>query len=370
MSLKSLKWEKINAPNGPSARSGHRMTMSKKKLFVFGGFHDNNQSYRYFNDIHVFSLESYTWLRVEIGGAILPPPRSGCCISATPEGKILIWGGYTKSQMKKDIDRGVTHTDMFALTPDSKKNLKKINMEIYNFFYLFIENIADSLKYKWVTVKPGGYKPLPRSSVGFCTAPNGKAYCFGGVMDIDEDEEDVKGQFGEDLLALDLSALTWRFIEISKKQKVEKKLFKGSTTDVDMSEEVSKPQTTVTSDGIFTITVAGSSNANTTLPKVPSLFPNRRPKNVPSPRMNPGLCVCKGTLYIYGGLYEEDNKQYTFNDFYAIDLHKLDEWKAIIPNDMHAHDWIDSESSDSDESNEDDDDDDDSDEDDSEMDTD
>lgn len=86
--------------------------------------------------------------------------------------------------------------------------------------------------------------------------------------------------------------------------------------------------------------------------------------------MNPGLCVCKGTLYIYGGLCEEDNKQYTFNDFYALDLHKLDEWKAIIPNDMHAHDWIDSDSSDSDESNEDDDDDEDSDEDDSEMDTD
>ena len=125
MSLKTRKWEKINAPNGPSARSGHRMAVSKKKLFVFGGFHDNNQSYRYFNDMHIFSLETYTWLQVEIGGAILPPPRSGCCISATSEGKILIWGGYTKSQMKKDIDRGITHTDMYALTPDSKNYFTK-----------------------------------------------------------------------------------------------------------------------------------------------------------------------------------------------------------------------------------------------------
>lgn len=130
-----------------------------------------------------------------------------------------------------------------------------------------------------------------------------------------------------------------------------------------------KPETTVKTDGIFTITVAGPSSASAALPKVPSLFPNKRPKNVPSPRMNPGVCVCKGTLYIYGGLSEEDNKQYTFNDFYALDLHKLEEWKAIVPNDMNAHDWIDSDSSDSDESDEDDDEDDD-DEDDSEMDTD
>ncbi|XP_065359382.1 kelch domain-containing protein 4 [Calliphora vicina] len=349
MSLKTRKWEKINAPNGPSARSGHRMVVSKKKLFVFGGFHDNNQSYRYFNDVYVFSLESYTWLQVEIGGAILPPPRSGCCIAANPEGKILIWGGYTKSQLKKDIDRGVTHTDMYALTPD--------------------KNAPDSMKFKWVTVKAGGYKPLPRSSVGCCTAPNGKAYCFGGVMDIDEDEEDVKGQFGDELLALDLSALTWRLIEINKKLKPEKKDAK-SATDVEMGGDDAKPETTVKTDGIFTITVAGPSSASAALPKVPSLFPNRRPKNVPSPRMNPGVCVCKGTLYIYGGLSEEDNKQYTFNDFYALDLHKLEEWKAIVPNDMNAHDWIDSDSSDSDESDEDDDDDDDDDEDDSEMDTD
>uniref|UniRef100_A0A1I8PKM2 Kelch domain-containing protein 4 n=1 Tax=Stomoxys calcitrans TaxID=35570 RepID=A0A1I8PKM2_STOCA len=342
MNLKTRKWEKINASNSPSARSGHRMVVAKKKLFVFGGFHDNNQTYRYFNDMHIFSLESYTWLQVEIAAAILPPPRSACCMAATPDGKILVWGGYSKSQMKKDVDRGITHTDMYTLTPD--------------------KNTPDSNKFKWVSSKCGGYKPLPRSSVGCCTAPNGKAYCFGGVMDIDEDEEDVKGQFGDDLLALDLTAMTWRLMEIHKKTKSDKKDSKAGANDIEMNEEdASKPQTTTTSDGIFTVTVAGPTTSSPALPKVPSLFPNRRPKNVPSPRMNPGICVCKGTLYIYGGLYEEDSKQYTFNDFYALDLHKLEEWRAIIPNDMNAHDWIDSDSdsSDSEESDEDDDDNDD-----------
>jgi len=96
------------------------MTVSKKRLFIFGGFHDNNQSYHYFNDIHIFSLESYQWLKTEIGGTLVPSPRSGCCIAASPEGKIYVWGGYSRASMKKEADRGVTHTDMFVLSQDSK----------------------------------------------------------------------------------------------------------------------------------------------------------------------------------------------------------------------------------------------------------
>lgn len=40
--------------------------------------------------------------------------------------------------------------------------------------------------------------------------------------------------------------------------------------------------------------------------------------NVPSPRMKPGLAVCRGALYLYGGEYEGDKKQYTLNDFYSL----------------------------------------------------
>jgi N-acetylneuraminic acid mutarotase len=39
--LSTLRWEKqITATNGPSGRSGHRMTTAKRQLFLFGGFQD------------------------------------------------------------------------------------------------------------------------------------------------------------------------------------------------------------------------------------------------------------------------------------------------------------------------------------------
>lgn len=59
----------LRALNGPSARSGHRMVHMKKQLIVFGGFHDNlRHDYKYFNDVHIFDLETYMWRKIEPAG--------------------------------------------------------------------------------------------------------------------------------------------------------------------------------------------------------------------------------------------------------------------------------------------------------------
>ena len=48
--------------------------------------------------------------------------------------------------------------------------------------------------------------------------------------------------------------------------------------------------------------------------------------------MNAQMVVVRGVLYLYGGLYEEANKQVTLQDMYALDLSKLDQWRTLIPN--------------------------------------
>lgn len=118
--LSSKTWDKITTSTGPSARSGHRMVAIKKKLFVFGGFFDSSLSYKYFNDVWMFDLETYQWQEINITGTVKPMPRSAGCMAATSDGKILVWGGYSKTNVKKEVDRGVTHGDMFCLAPDSK----------------------------------------------------------------------------------------------------------------------------------------------------------------------------------------------------------------------------------------------------------
>lgn len=53
------------------------------------------RDYIYYNDVYAFNLDSFTWSKLAPSG-IGPAPRSGCQMAATPEGNIIIYGGYSK----------------------------------------------------------------------------------------------------------------------------------------------------------------------------------------------------------------------------------------------------------------------------------
>lgn len=79
------------------------------------------------------------------------------------------------------------------------------------------------MQWKWVSVKASGYRPAPRSGVNVAIAANGKAYIFGGVLDINEDEESLDGQFSNEMHVLDLTSLTWRLVELKGKKDIKPK---------------------------------------------------------------------------------------------------------------------------------------------------
>lgn len=78
-------------------------------------------------------------------------------------------------------------------------------------------NDTTGLSWKWLPLKPGGARPPPRSGVSIATAPNGKVYAFGGVLDVDEDEETLEGNCSNDLNLLDLTNQKWRPVELNRK---------------------------------------------------------------------------------------------------------------------------------------------------------
>jgi len=358
----SKRWEKVIPASGtpPTSRSGHRMVLLKRHLVLFGGFHDNLAECKYFNDVHVFSLEERCWRKVVTSGTA-PGPRSGCCMVPLQDGRILVYGGFCKekkSGRKKEDEEGKTMADMYLLAPD--KNDETLS------------------KWRWLTVKQVGAKPCPRSGISAVAVPGtNRVGFFGGVQDNDEesdsdDEDDmISGNFFNDILAVNVEneRATWTKIELTGKKDVTSKKRKKDeekeetldeeVPDKEEAEETDKGVTKVVEDGAFTITsTVGIETKNTddkdAANNLETKFSQMNLLKGPSPRFGAQLAIKQGILYLFGGLVEDSNdRQFTHKDLYCLDFHKLDEWEVIIESDLKTMEWEDSESEEGDSEEED-----------------
>lgn len=174
------------------------------------------------------------------------------------------------------------------------------------------------------------------------TSNNTYAYSYGGVFDLEEDEN-IAGTFYNDFHQLDLEKLTWKLHTVaSKKDSKEKiKVVAEESTKVEVVEETLK-NITVSDDGVFKVTVGPSveSAQNTSC----RLNKDEVVSFQPSPRINCGLAIKHGILYLYGGMFEDGDKEVTYCDLYSIDLKKMDEWKVLIRDDASMLEWLGSES--------------------------
>jgi hypothetical protein len=79
----------------------------------------------------------------------------------------------------------------------------------------------------------------------------------------------------------------------------------------------------------------------------------------PRARYNAMTCVQKGILYIYGGILEVDDKEYTLDDFWSINVDKMTEYVCMKSSELDEQEWLGEQSDDDDEDEEDGEDDDD-----------
>ncbi|XP_053127554.1 kelch domain-containing protein 4 isoform X1 [Hemicordylus capensis] len=343
--LASKTWEQIKAPGGPSGRSGHRMAVCKRQLMVFGGFHESARDYIYYNDAYAFNLDTFTWTKLTPSG-IAPSPRSGCQLAATPEGNVIVYGGYSKQRVKKDVDKGTLHADMFLLKAEG------------------------SDKWAWVRLNPSGVKPTPRSGFSMALGPNNRSLLFGGVHD-EEEEERLEGDFFNDIYFYDLAKNRWFPGQLKGKSEKKKRRrgqapVGGSQTAPEDGEggfEGQPPpgpveiiKEVVAEDGtVMTIKQVISAPA----PEPPRSESEDEDEGAgdeasgqqlePCPRSSSMLAVKHGLLYVYGGMFEVGDRQFTLNDLYAIDLHKMDEWKVLVEMDPKTQEWLEESESDEEE---------------------
>ncbi|KAJ8272216.1 hypothetical protein COCON_G00110750 [Conger conger] len=315
--LSTLTWEQIRVSGAPSGRSGHRMVLCKRQLLIFGGFHESARDYIYYNDIHAFNLDTFTWSRLTPSGSG-PSPRSACQMTPVPDGSgVLIYGGYSKLKAKKDVDKGTIHSDMHLLKREGKDEL---------------------MKWTWSRVTPSGVKPAPRSGFSLAVGPGGRALLFGGVCD-EEDEETLEGDFFNDLYLYDTNKNRWFPAQLKGHRSDKKKRRRGAkgegevippSTKVEESEEEEDEEEEEEEEG-------GAAAALVE----------------PCPRSNAMATVRNGKLFLYGGMFEVGDRQVTLNDLYALDLHKMDVWEVLVEMDPKAQEWLEESESEEDEEEED-----------------
>lgn len=58
--------------------------------------------------------------------------------------------------------------------------------------------------------------------------------------------------------------------------------------------------------------------SSSSLQPISTMTNDKKSKFFPSPRINVGIAVKHNILYLYGGMMEEGDRQYTFSDFYSL----------------------------------------------------
>ncbi|KAL7604055.1 uncharacterized protein LOC111921508 [Lactuca sativa] len=332
LDLKTNQWEQLNYKGCPSPRSGHRMVLYKHKLVVFGGFYDTLREVRYFNDLHVFDLDTFKWQEIKpTPGCLWPSARSGFQLFVYQD-DIYLYGGYSKevSSDKNSSEKGIVHSDMWLLDPKT---------------------------WVWNKVKKGGMPPGPRAGFSMCVHKK-RAVLFGGVVDMEAEGDVLMSLFLNELYGFQLDINRWYPLELRKEKSTKDKMKKKKDEDDEMDcDEVGNMESNI--DDI-------SLNMERNI-RVDEVATKSVIEEVVKPcgRINSSMVVGRDTLYVYGGMMEIRDQEITLDDLYALNLSKLDEWKCLIP--ASESEWVEaSEDDDDDDDDEDDDDDDEDSEDDDE----
>ncbi|KAK3809541.1 MAG: galactose oxidase, partial [Benniella sp.] len=376
LDMKTNAWEKLEVKVKPSSRSGHRMTLWKHFIVLFGGFYDNYVDTRYYDDLWVFDTLEYKWTKVELPDQMIrPAARSGFSFIPCNDG-IILYGGYCKEYTKGQRPKGIVHTDTWLL---------KMN--------------ADVKQIRWEKKKKSGSAPSARSGCAMAPYKN-RAVLFGGVFDDDVSEETLESTFYNDLYTYQIDTGRWFPMNLKRPKTAKKKKPKKSKQDqsettkaqlatdkvTDASKDVDGGDSTEVSTkealAAAALAAAGIAPKATPTPEAgkpePETSKNKnsgRPSKdnddeveeeplMPCPRYNPMLAVQKSTLFIYGGILEVRDREYTLDDFFSINLDKMNEYICLRQSEFESQLWLGEESDDDDdEEGEDSEDDDDEDED-------
>ncbi|RYO88218.1 hypothetical protein DL766_009295 [Monosporascus sp. MC13-8B] len=335
----SREWTRIETKGkSPPARSGHRMTYFKNYIILFGGFQDTSNQTKYLNDLWIY----------DTSGAVL-------------------FGGYSRVKTTVSANKSTKGASQ------GQRNILKPLIHQDCFFLRIAQPSADAVPgtpptVRWEKRKKPANTPNPPRAGATMTYHRGRGILFGGVHDEEQSEEGMDSEFFNQLFTWNIERN--RFFPMGLRKPRTQKKAAGAEQRVGRrgraqanEEELLKQLAALQAGSSLEDADDMEIDLNPAEPEEPEKPVREMPVSMefPHPRFNAQLTVQDDVLYIYGGTFEKDDREFTFDDLYAIDLGKMDGCKEIFRREVE--DWVGSEDEDEEDEEEDEDDEDEEDED-------
>ena len=349
----SREWSRVE-PKGktPPARSGHRMTYYKQYIILFGGFQDTANQTKYLADLWLYDTQNFVWFSPALPPAQLKPDaRSSFTLLPHDQGAVL-FGGYSRvkatvsanksakgsSQGSKNVLRPVVHTDCFFLriTPPGPEAPAGAPPTV-----------------RWERRKKPANLPNPVRAGATMAFHKGRGIMFGGVHDVDETEEGIDSEFFNQLFAWNVERNRFFPLGLRKTRQQGKKGQNGGEGQQRVGGRRGNRQANEEEllRSLAALTAGkgggeGGDEEELAVIKKDAEEEKEEKKTrdmpismeMPHQRFNALLAVQEDVLYIYGGTFEKGDREFTFDDMYAIDLGKMDGCKEIF--NRPVEDWI------------------------------
>lgn len=309
------------------------MTYYKNYIILFGGFQDTSQQTKYLADCWVYDTQNFVWYNpIPPISALKPEARSSFTFLPHDSGAVL-FGGY--SRIKATLTGKQTKGG-----GQSQRNVLKPMVHQDCYFLRVVQPAADSPPntpptVRWERRKRPANAPNPQRAGATMAYHRGRGILFGGVHDVEESEEGINSEFFNGLFAWNVDRNRFFPLGLRKPRTTQRKpqgnerggrRGRGQANEDELLRNLAALQTGKSLDDMddMNIDTPKDTSAETELPAKEVLM------EFPHPRFNAQLAVQNDTLFIYGGTFEKGDREYTFDEMYAVDLVKLDGVKQVF----------------------------------------
>lgn len=336
----------------PPARSGHRMVGFKQYIILFGGFQDTSATTKYLNDLWIYDCVNFSWHTPKLQSArAVPDARSSFSLLPHDQGAV-IYGGYSRVKAaaggKQQQQQGKGKKGGGG-GPASRMVLKpKVHDDTW--FLRITPPPADQPSttlptVSWEKRKKPANAPNPARAGATMAYHKGRGVLFGGVHDVEESEEGIDSEFFNQLFVWNVERNRYMPLTLRRpKTNATKKAAQQANINRRDRGKAAEEELLANLKALEMKAGVESRDSDdederaketeeeeVERPEKPRIF------EYPHPRFNAALAVQADTLFIYGGTFEKGDREFTFDELWALNLNHLDGVTEIFKRELE--DW-------------------------------